>query len=281
MIALVPVVVVVVAVYALLFPKIYESSCTIAVDPEPPGVTGCWGPPYTSNIDLEFIDEKVREIQSAPFLGLVVKQAELQEKWGIGSAEATIKALSDRLKVERVHGTPLLKISVRSFSPDDAVQLANSIAECYREYCLDNLIAVERQKIDAIENKLKKQYARMDAQENEVITIRTELRLDLNSSEVPGGAKYEGLRAAQTKLDKERGKYNELLAQHRAEIVQLKVPLSQIEIIDVAEPNRRPVSPNLFMNVLLSVALAGMCAVAGGIMMAVGLRKPPPPVQGL
>ena len=54
-------------------------------------------------------------------------------------------------------------------------------------------------------------------------------------------------------LETERFIYNQLMSKHRQEIITLQVPRNPVDIIDVAEPNLQPVSPNLFLNVLLSI----------------------------
>ena len=43
------------------------------------------------------------------------------------------------------------------------------------------------------------------------------------------------------------------MSKHRQEIITLQIPQNPVDIIDVAEPNMQPVSPNLFLNVLLSI----------------------------
>ncbi len=67
------------------------------------------------------------------------------------------------------------------------------------------------------------------------------------------GSKFRPFRNAQQDLESERFIHNQLNAKLRQEIITLQVPRNPVEIIDVAEPNNRPVSPNLFMNVLLSI----------------------------
>jgi capsular exopolysaccharide synthesis family protein len=67
------------------------------------------------------------------------------------------------------------------------------------------------------------------------------------------GKEYQPFRKALADLENERYIYNQLNAKLRQEIITLNVPRNPVEIIDTAEPNRRPVSPNLFMNVLLSI----------------------------
>ncbi len=67
------------------------------------------------------------------------------------------------------------------------------------------------------------------------------------------GAKFRPFRNAQLDLESERFIYSQLNAKLRQEIITLQVPRNPVEVIDIAEPNKRPISPNLFMNVLLSV----------------------------
>lgn len=71
----------------------------------------------------------------------------------------------------------------------------------------------------------------------------------------------------------ERFIYNQLKAKHQQQIVSLEVQRSPVEIIDVAEPNRRPISPNLFMNVLISVVIAVFFGLSGAVLLMVGLKK--------
>jgi polysaccharide biosynthesis transport protein len=67
------------------------------------------------------------------------------------------------------------------------------------------------------------------------------------------GEKLRPFRNAQIDLESSREIYNQLSARLQQEIITLEVPRNPVEIIDVAEPDPQPVSPNLFMNVLLSV----------------------------
>ncbi|MEN8254773.1 MAG: polysaccharide biosynthesis tyrosine autokinase [Verrucomicrobiota bacterium] len=67
------------------------------------------------------------------------------------------------------------------------------------------------------------------------------------------GEKYRPFRIALAQLDTERFIHNQLMSKHRQETITLQVPRNPVEIIDVAEPNNRRTSPNVFMNVLLSI----------------------------
>lgn len=70
---------------------------------------------------------------------------------------------------------------------------------------------------------------------------------------------------------------NEMVATYR-DAKRAQAKMDSVELIDIAEPNRRPVSPNLFLNTLLSVAFALGMGIVGLILLLAGLNKKPPPV---
>ncbi len=67
------------------------------------------------------------------------------------------------------------------------------------------------------------------------------------------GEKFRPFRRAQDALESEKFIHSQLKSKLRQEMITQAVPRNPVEIIDVAEPDNRPVSPNLFMNVLLSI----------------------------
>jgi capsular exopolysaccharide synthesis family protein len=106
------------------------------------------------------------------------------------------------------------------------------------------------QRILALRNGLKTEYF---LAKNMFEALDKELEEERSLSIESQGAKFRPFRNAQTDLESERFIYSQLNAKLRQEIITLQVPRNPVEIIDVAEPDNRPVSPNLFMNVLLSI----------------------------
>ena len=106
------------------------------------------------------------------------------------------------------------------------------------------------QKIMALRNGLETEYL---LAKNMFNSLDKELEDERLSSIESQGSEFRPFRNAQTDLESERFIYNQLNAKLRQEIITLQVPRNPVEVIDVAEPNKRPVSPNLFMNVLLSI----------------------------
>lgn len=106
------------------------------------------------------------------------------------------------------------------------------------------------QRLTALRNGLQTEYVMAKNNFESLDKILAGVRSTSIESQ---GAKFRPFRNAQEELESEKFIYNQLKAKHRQEIITLEVPRNPVEIIDTAEPNNRPVSPNLFMNVLLSI----------------------------
>ncbi len=380
-------------VYTLMLPNIYSSSVRIAVSNDAPEINPFAGGPqnYYSAYDPYFLKTQFEILQSTPILYEIVNRLNLQQKWGRGAdklpREVAYKILKNSLSVFQQRDTSLIVISVNRDNPDEAAEVANELAEVYRDSRLDIAVKNARGAIDKIAEALKDQAIRVDQAEEKIQNLRTELDIatmggegnidvgDIRMQQLEGdrlmaqkemvekegllkildnlddkdlmeqasyitfdqfvantmqqiqdievqlsslnadfgenhpevkrmklqqitleetlkkrlkalrnglmteymiaknnfeiqekvlasvrsdtiesqGEKFRPFRNALADLETERFIYNQLKAKHRQEIITLQVPRNPVEIIDVAEPNRRPVSPNLFMNVLLSI----------------------------
>jgi succinoglycan biosynthesis transport protein ExoP len=115
---------------------------------------------------------------------------------------------------------------------------------------LKTLEATLSQRLIALRNGLKTEYLmakkNFDSLDKILEGVRAKHIASLSS-------KFRPFRNAQEDLESERYIYTQLNAKLRQEIITLEIPRNPVEIIDVAEADNRPVSPNLFMNVLLSI----------------------------
>ncbi|MDF7823830.1 GNVR domain-containing protein [Pontiellaceae bacterium B12227] len=278
LIALAPVIVIAATVYTLMLPNIYSSSVRITVSEDAPEVN-----PFATEGEFQpynpyFLRTQFELIQSKPVLYEVVKRLNLQQEWGRGGEklprEIAYKILRNSVQVFQQRDTSLLVISVKRDNPDEAAEIANELAVTYRDFRLDSAQKNARRKIETIEEAMEEQHQRIEDAEKKVQKIGDELNVPENAGPTETqGIKYRPYRRAIADLESEDFIYNQLKTKHRQEIITLKVPRNVVELIDMAEPNRRPVSPNLFMNVLLSVFLAGFIGIVGGILLAVGLQK--------
>ncbi|MDF7826052.1 polysaccharide biosynthesis tyrosine autokinase [Pontiellaceae bacterium B12227] len=378
-------------VYTLMLPNIYASSVRIAVSEDAPEINPFMQQTYYSSYNPYFLRTQFEILQSKPILYEVVNRLDLQKEWGKAGEtlprEVAYKILKNSISVFQQRDTSLIVISVKRDNPEEAADIANELAEVYRDSRLDLAMKSARGAIDKIEEALKDQLARMEAAEEKVQGIRSDLDIavvggegsidvgDIRMQQLEGdrlfaqkemvekegllqilenlddkdlierasyitfdqsvmstiqqlqdidvqlssldadyganhpevkryilqkqkleealkqrlqalrnglqteymiaknnfesltkvlatvrsdtiesqGTKYRPFRNAQNDLETERFIYNQLKSKHRQEIITLEVPRNPVDIIDVAEPNRRPVSPNLFMNVLLSI----------------------------
>lgn len=380
-------------VYTLMLPNIYASSVRISVAEDAPEINpfALQQQSYYSSYNPYFLRTQFEIMQSKPILYEVVNRLNLQEEWGKAGEklprEVAHKILVNSVSVFQQRDTSLMVVSVKRDNPEEAADIANELAEVYRDSRIDLAVKSARGAIDQIDEALKEQLIRMEAAEEKLQNIRSSLDIaviggegsidideirmqqlegdrlfaqkemvekegllkilkdlddkdlieiasyitfdqivmnniqqlqdievqlsSLNADYGPNhpevrryllqkesleealkerlqalrnglkteyeiaknnfesldnvlasvrsdtiesqGTKYRPFRNAQNDLETERFIYNQLKSKHRQEIITLQVPRNPVEIIDVAEPNRRPVSPNLFMNVLLSI----------------------------
>ena len=116
-----------------------------------------------------------------------------------------------------------------------------------------------KERLDALRNGLQTEYSIAKSKFDGLDKVLTSVRTDSIETQ---GAKYRPYRNALADLETERFIYNQLLAKYRQEIITMQLPRNSVNIIDVAEPNLKPVSPNLFINVLISI-FAGLGAGIG------------------
>jgi capsular exopolysaccharide synthesis family protein len=379
-------------VYTLLLPNIYAASSRISVSEDMPEINPfAVQQNYMTSYNPYFLKTQFEILTSKPILNEVINRLNLQVEWGQDgqtlSRDVALKILKNSVSVFQQRDTSLIVINVKRDNPDEAADIANEIAEVYRDSRLDLASRDARIAIDKIEESLSEQRQRVaDAEENiqqiredlniavvggegqfdvgevrmqqlegdrlfaqremvekegllkilenlddkdlleqasyitfdqsvmntiqqiqdvevqlssvqedygdnhpevkrlksQIITLEGTLKRRLNGLRngleteyiiaknnfesldkvlasvrtdtiESQGAKFRPYRNALADLETERFIYNQLMSKHRQEIITLQVPRNPVDVIDIAEPNMRPVSPNLFLNVLLSI----------------------------
>ena len=379
-------------VYTLMLPNIFQSFSRIRVSEDGPSIS-----PFSrqesfySNYNPYFLKTQFEVLTSKPLLYEVINRLNLQQEWGSDGEklqrDVALKILQNSVSVFQQRDTSLIIINVKRDDPDEAADIANILAEVYRDSRLNLAGKEARGAIDQIEIAVKEQAQRVVDAEQQVQVIREQFGLAIVGGEgsvdisemqmqqlestrmtaqqammekegilnilenledkdlvdsssgitsdplvmntiqqiqsidvqlsslsadygsnhpeilrfqyqkkkaeevlkqqlqslrnrlqteydlaqsrfnkvdsllesvkertiAEQGKEYQPFRKALADLDIERMIYNQLSAKLRQEIITLDVPRNPVEIIDTAEPNRRPVSPNLFMNVLLSI----------------------------
>ncbi len=275
-----PLIVVMGTVYTLMLPNIYSSSATIAVtesqDLDPFSSGNGNYPAYNPY----YLRTQFEILQSRPILNSVINRLNLQEKWGMDGTklprEVSLQILQKSITVIQDRDTTLIRIIAKRDNPEEAAVIANELAETYRDYQLDEISKKKRTMLDRIDAAMKEQAQRVLDVEQRVSGVRQSYEFPAN----PEREESIELRKAKADLENERLIYDQLNKRMKQEIAMMGVPGNPVEIIDAAEPNRRPVSPNLFMNTICSVVVAGGVGLVGLVLLLVGLRRKgvPPPI---
>ena len=378
-------------VYTLLLPSIYASSSRIMVSEDTPEINPFASQQNYMMYNPYFLRTQFEILTSKPILNEVIHRLNLQNEWGkdgkVLTRDVALKILRNSVSVFQQRDTSLIVINVKRDNPNEAADIANEIAQVYRDSRLDLASKNARGAIDKIEESLTEQRQRVASAEENIQKIREDLNIavvggegqfdvgevrmqqlegdrlfaqremvekegllrileDLNDKDLlerasyitfdqfvmntiqqiqdievnlssvqadygnnhpevkrlrsqivtleetlkkrltalrngldteyiiaknnfesldkvlasvrtdtieSQGAKFRPYRNALADLETERFIYNQLMAKHRQEIITLQIPRNPVDIIDVAEPNMQPVSPNLFLNVLLSI----------------------------
>lgn len=114
----------------------------------------------------------------------------------------------------------------------------------------DDLMEKLAKALEGIKKGTRAQYivakAKFDALEAELRGVRTEEQESQRDKFLP-------FNKARQELEIQRSIMNALKARLAQEGITLKIPRTPVEIVDAAEESTRPVSPNLILNVLLSI----------------------------
>jgi capsular exopolysaccharide synthesis family protein len=162
-------------------PKQYSSMVQIEVQKDDPevAITDTHSTGYTA--DPYFLTTQFKIIESYRILTNVIANLRLEEKlaqqngatrWDVND---TYDYLKNRLSVEQTRMTSLIEISVRNTDSQMAADIANAVAESYRQFRLDSWKQSKYRGIKALEDKLFTETNELRAAQNELDSIRTNL----------------------------------------------------------------------------------------------------------
>ena len=226
-----------------------------------------------------FIQTESALIQSEVILGPVIDHLKLNERWGKRYNEGTkltmskaIALLRSQLDLRPVRNTSLIEIGVWSQRPEEAAEIANAIAEAFREHRIKQHELLVCRKREILESDIKNQESKIAAVQASLDRLRKELGITderarqeaglvtPNPNEGPYWSKRRELedilqyRSKLTKLSQE------LLSEEQASRL---TPIGLVEIIHRTTPPMRPLRPNKPLNIALGIlggAILGLFA---------------------
>jgi succinoglycan biosynthesis transport protein ExoP len=115
---------------------------------------------------------------------LVADKLDLNTEWGKKYNEGqklrtqeTLALLRSRLNLRPVRNTMLIDIQVYGENPAEAAKLANSIAESYRQFRLEQGRALSSGGVESLQVKLKEQDEKIRKAKEELTSLRTNLNI--------------------------------------------------------------------------------------------------------
>ncbi|MEX1111660.1 MAG: polysaccharide biosynthesis tyrosine autokinase [Chthoniobacterales bacterium] len=136
-------------------------------------------------MDPRFATTQFQIIQRKEMLYPVIDSLDLVQRWseefGTRSREQAYFKLRSMIDVREVRNTNLLQISVESTNPEEASELANSIAQEYQRKRIEEQQKLLSASLATLEEEVGKQRTKVAAANDEMGRIRTELGItDLN-----------------------------------------------------------------------------------------------------
>ena len=164
-----------------LLQETYMSTARIEVGKDTPDIGSILQPQTSQIYDPYFIQTEFEKIKSTKVLHQVIQQLNLQNVWAKRWGTETLKIdeaykiLVDHISLRQSRNTSLIEIRAYSESKQEAADIANKIAEVYRETRKSYRDDLSKGGIRALEEEYQKHYREVQVLQADVDKKRTEL----------------------------------------------------------------------------------------------------------
>lgn len=195
-------VVITATIVTFILPELYSSKAVIKVERDVTDVPGVGDRPnYGGVYDPYFIQTEFNVIQSEVILDKVIEKLDLNKRWAqkLGSSVPfkttdTRAALQHNIDLRPERNTSLIDISVYSDDKQEAADIANTIAQVYKEYRQDLRNELTLNGVKAFEKEMDEQDRKIKDQEEKVDKLRKDLNItDLDPQGTGPGSSLEPL----------------------------------------------------------------------------------------
>jgi uncharacterized protein involved in exopolysaccharide biosynthesis len=264
------------AVVTYVMPKMYESEAIIEVRPSPSPIPG------GQKTNPQFFATEFNKITSRNSLIQVIDALQLTERWNVDK-ETAVQILKGIVHTENIRGTDLISIRVRHTDKVAARDIANEVAQAYKDYrnklemqdaesWIKEIKKAIREKEDKVEEHRKILTTIIRVKGKGIIIPEGESPGDVKELQPenpppntgkPSPAESEHDAAIRRALDtqdyidsKRDLETEQQLHEHlrlkliSAEITS-KIPNESVEIHDEPTISNAPVSPNVTLNLLI------------------------------
>ena len=178
-----------------ILPQSYASTCRIKVENDVNDSPGGTSPTSAMMVyDPYFIQTTFEIMQSQLVLSNVISTLNLNEKWGkkyyngetLKTSE-TMAILKGRMSLAPVRNTKLISITVYSDDANEAAQVANTIANAYRNYRLESRQQLVSKGLDVLKDQYRQEEQQIQTNQTLVDQLREQLKIsgDMASASAP------------------------------------------------------------------------------------------------
>ncbi len=177
-----------------ILPESYASTCKIKVENDVnDSGGGLSATPSMMPYDPYFIQTTFEIMQSQLVLSNVISALNLNVEWGkkyfngetLKSTE-TMEILKGRMSLAPVRNTKLISITVYSDDAKEAAQLANTIAEAYKNYRLDTRRQTSARGLEVLEGQYLDESNMIQSTQMQIEKLRSDLGITVDQADAPG-----------------------------------------------------------------------------------------------
>jgi uncharacterized protein involved in exopolysaccharide biosynthesis len=163
------------------------------------------GPDYS--YDPYFIQIEFEILQSQLVLGSVVTNLNLNEVWGKkfshGSPLKTLESIAiikNNLRLAPVHGVKLIAITFQSDDRQETAQVANGIAEAYRNYRIKSRAERVARGLQLLQQQYRDEMEKISEAQTNLDLLREKYQIKDDNSHLPVPGIYSGLSSQSEKM---------------------------------------------------------------------------------
>ncbi len=210
-----------------ILPESYASTARIKVENDVTDIPGMTGIQTSGTYDPYFIQTTFEIMQSQLVLSNVIATLNLNTKWGnkyfnnetLKTTE-TMEILKQRMQLAPVKNTKLISITVYSDDKQEAADLANAIAEAYKNYRFESREQLTKNGLKTLEEQFQEQDQEIKTNQDYVEQLRQQLHI---TDQASASAPTPTLNDEQLKIINQRQIENEQLYKGRlVELQELK-----------------------------------------------------------
>ena len=164
-----------------ILPPTFASAARISVSKDASDIPGIGGGQAYNPFDPYWVQTEFEKIQSKAVLYSVITNLELNRKWGEKFKEGelrtdiTYKLLKRNINVVQPRGTSLIEIKVLNDDATEAAQIANAIAESYKQARIAKWRASSGEGLAKLEEEMAKHTANVTNLQFEVDELKIKL----------------------------------------------------------------------------------------------------------